>query len=247
MKKPPISLILLLLTAHLAVAEEPTSNPMERFTKNLTINQATAIKIINHYGDIRIRNADDDQFIFHGVAQSQVDQKVSLDFQQDKEQVVFTVKYSDPESTSHLDRFDLALVVPPSVSLDIEIERGQLSTKGLGSAVKVRSDSADLQVKTSGPVDLYTKHGSIELNLKPAKQKIQSKIQTHQGPVNVIFYDNMPRFEINTGSHVTSNSVPLLKSLSTEQRTAYYGDINNNHHLSVTTDTGHISLIDLAH
>jgi hypothetical protein len=247
MNRLPFVIILNLLTAYAAVAEEPAVNPMERFNKSLTINQATQIKVINRYGDIRIRKADDDQFIFHGVAQSQAGQSVSLDFQQDKDQVVFEVKYSDPETTNHLDRFDLALVVPALVSLDIEIEGGNLSTKGLGSAIKVRSDSANLQVKTSGPVDLYTKGGGIELSLKPSTEKIQSKIQTHQGPVSVIFYDDMPRFEINTGNHVTSNSVPLLKSLSTAQRTAYYGDINNHHHLSVTTDTGHISLVDLAH
>ncbi|WP_223786951.1 hypothetical protein [Marinicella meishanensis] len=247
MTKNTLILVLTLFMAGLAQAEEPAAKPLERFTKNITIQQATQIKIINHYGDIRIRKADDDQFIFHGVAQAQASQQVSLDVQQDKDLTVFTVQYSDPANTNQLDRFDLALVVPPLVALDIEIENGKLSTKGLGSAVRVRSDSADLQVKTSGPVDLYTKQGAIELSIKPVTSKIQSQIQTHQGVVSVIFYDDLPRFEINTGSHVTSNSVPVLQSLSTQQRTAYYGDINNNHHLSVKTDTGQISLIDLAH
>lgn len=245
MKKNHTLLLPLLLMVSTSWAEE-THHQMERFTKTVGINQPTRIKIINHYGDIRVRKADDNQFIYHGVAQSQNDQEVTLDYQQNKEAISITVKYSKPEQVNALDRFDLALIVPPMASLDIEIEGGNLTTKGLGSDVKVRSEDADIQVKTSSPVDLFTKSGSVELSIKPNKTKIQSNIQTHNGSVHIYYYSDMPRFEINTGRHVTSNSSSLLKSLSKETRTAFYGDVNNNHHLTVKTDTGHISLIDSA-
>ncbi len=246
MKSLHISILSLLLITSTCFAETAT-HQMERFTKQVPIDKPTLVKVNNPYGDIRIRKADDGLFIYHGVAQSQHSQAVTLDFKQDKDQIIATVKYSDPENTNHLDRYDLALVVPPLVSLEVEIEGGDLSTKGLDSAIKATSESSNIKVKTSGPVDLFSKNGKIELSLKNTKQPIKSTIKTHVGHVSVIFYDDMPRFEINTGSHVTSNSAPLLKSLSKVKRTAYYGDSENKHHLMITSDTGQISLIDLAH
>ncbi len=56
----------------------------------------------------------------------------------------------------------------------------------------------------------------------------------------------MPQFEIMTGKYVTSNSVPLLKSHSNQGRTHYYGDTKNNHYIKIKTDTGQVSLVDLA-
>ncbi len=146
-----------------AAATEKTGHQMERFSKAVTISQPTTIKIINHYGDIRIRKADDDQFIYHGVAQSQTNHQVVLDFQQNKNQITAIVKYSPPGKTTNLDRFDLALIVPDLVTLDIEIESGNLTTKGLASAIKVRTDDANIQIKTSKAVDLFSKHGNVDL------------------------------------------------------------------------------------
>lgn len=227
-------------------ATKTTDHPMERFTKTVGINQPTTIKIINHYGDIRVRKADDNQFIYHGVAQSQDGQEVTLEFEQSKDMITAKVVYSKPSETSHLDRFDLALIVPPLVALDIEIEKGKLTTKGLDSAIKVTTEGSDIQVKTSGPAALFSKKGSVDLSIKASTQQIKSNIQTYGGFVNVTYYQDMPYFEISTGSHVTSNSVPLLESSSKSARTFYYGDSKNNHHLNIKTDTGQIRLIDSA-
>ena len=245
MKSIYILLLSLLLMVSISWAEQ-NQHQMERFTKKVEISQPTTIKIINHYGDIRVRKADDDQFIYHGVAQSQVNQQVVLDFKQNKNQITATVKYSSLNKTNHLDRFDLALIVPEMVSLEIEIEGGNLTTKGLASAIKVRTDDANIQIKTSKAVDLFSKHGNIDLSIKPIDNKTKSTIQTHQGYVTVLYYVDMPRVEINTGKYVTSNSVPLLKSKSTQGRTHFYGDTNNNHYIKIKTDTGQISLVDLA-
>jgi hypothetical protein len=237
--------ICLLLVSHVNAAKT-TDHQMERFTKTVGINQPTTIKVINRYGDIRIRKADDNQFIYHGVAQSQDGQDVTLEFEQNKDSITAIVVYSKPAETSHLDRFDLALIVPPLVTLDIEIEKGKLTTKGLDSAIKVTTEGSDIQVKTSGPAELFSKRGSVDLSVKASTQQIKSNIQTHEGFVNVTYYKDMPYFEISTGSYVTSNSVPLLESLSQSARTFFYGDSKNNHHLNIKTDTGQIRLIDSA-
>jgi len=151
---------------------------MERFSKTVT-SQPTTIKIINHYGDIRIRKADDGQFIYHGVAQSQKNQQVVLDFQQNKNQITAIVRFSPSGKATNMNRFDLALIVPDLVTLDIEIEGGNLTTKGLASAIKVRTDDANIQIKTSKAVDLFSKHGNVDLSIKPIDTKTQSTIQTH--------------------------------------------------------------------
>lgn len=227
-------------------APDKAQHQMQRFTETVTITKPTDIKIINPYGDIRIRKADDDQFIYHGVAQSQISQQVQFDFQQNGSQITATVKYSVPDKTNHQDRFDLALIVPPMVSLDIEIEGGSLSTKGLESALKVRTNEANIQIKTSKAVDLFSKNGNIELTSKVSASKSQSKVQTHQGQVTVLYHNDMPRFEINTGKYVTSNSESLLKSHSQQDRTHLYGNKKSSHQITIKTDTGQVSLIDLS-
>ena len=245
--KTIFTLLLLTVSIFCSVSTaEKAEHQIERFSQTVSISEPTTIKIINHYGDIRIRKADDDQFIYHGVAQSQASQQVSLDFQQNKSQITAVVKYSSPDKTTDLDRFDLALIVPDLVTLDIEIEQGNLTTKGLASAIKVRTNDANIQIKTSKAVDLLSKHGDVELSIKATDAKTQSTIQTYEGAVTVLYYEAMPRFEVNTGKYITSNSVPLLNSGSIQGRTQLYGDSNNNYYIKIKTDTGQVSLIDLA-
>ncbi len=239
-------LLILMLFFGAAKAAEKPKHQMERFTRDVEIKKPTKIKIVNHYGDIRIRKADDDLFIYHGVAQSQPSQKVTLDFQQQDGEITAIVNYSDPEKTNHTDRFDLALIVPELASLDIEIEGGELTTKGLNSAVKVRSTNSDIQVKTPKAVDLFSKNGAIEWTVNSLKDKSESNIQTYKGAVTIFYLENMPGFEIITGNHVASNSSKLLMSQKKIDRLKQYGDKDSAHQIKIKTDLGPITLIDLA-
>lgn len=239
-------LLLLTLLIGSANAAEKPKHQMERFTHDVEIKQPTKIKIVNHFGDIRIRKADDDLFIYHGVAQSQSFQKVTLDFQQKDGEITAIVNYSVPEKINHTDRFDLALIVPELVSLNIEIERGNLTTKGLNSSVIARSTNSDIQVKTAKFVDLFSKKGAIELTVKSSEDKSESNIQSHQGAVTVFYHKNMPGFEVITGNHVASNSSKLLLSQKQKDRTKLYGDKKSSHQIKIKTDSGPINLIDLA-
>ncbi len=246
MNKMKIYLFLsLVLLANSSNASESTHS-MERFNKTVSIVKPTHIKIVNHFGDIRIRKADDDVFIYHGVAQFSQGQEMTLDYQYEGNQITAIVKLSDREKATNLERFDLALVVPELVTLDIEIEGGKLTSKGLKNAVKVRSNQSDIQLKTSKAVDLFTKSGSIDLSIKSSDNKIQNEVKTYSGSVMVSYYGGTPHFKAIAGNFITSNSAPMLQSLKKQGRAVFYGDQEDNRHISVKTDTGLISMIDLA-
>ena len=180
------------------------------------------------------------------MAQFSKGHEITLDYQQSENQISATVVLSNPKNLAGNERFDLVLVVPELVSLDIDIEGGKLSSKGLESAIKVRSERSDIQVKTSKAVDLFSKQGSIDLSIKTSDIKIQNIVQTHKGSVNVSYLTGMPYFEAITGRFTTSNSASLLQSLKKQGRSAFYGDKKDNRHIHIKSDTGQVSLIDLA-
>ncbi|MCX7553255.1 hypothetical protein OS175_05150 [Marinicella sp. S1101] len=219
---------------------------IERFSESVIIKTPTKAKIVNPYGDIRIRKADDEEFIYHGVAQSSAEQEVKFSFTHENGVITASVQYSNPEQLSPQDRYDLAIVVPAGVELDIDIERGRLSSKGLDNVVKVQSKTSDITLKTSQAVDLFTETGDISLTVKGSDKNVNSTIQSYQGRVTVMYNQQMPLFQVKTGNHITSNSVALLQTKTQSQRTQLMGQKNANKTIQITTDSGAINLIDLA-
>lgn len=225
---------------------DTNQHKIQRFTENVTIKKPTTAKIINHYGDIRIRKADDEAFIYHGVAQTSAAQDVKFEFSHEGDVITAVVKYSKPDELTPQDRYDLAIVVPAGVTLDIEIERGRLSSKGLENELKVKSKTSDIALKTSRAVNLFSEQGNISLTLKGDKNKVNSTIQSYQGAVTVMYNEATPLFEIQTGNHITSNSSALLDSKTTSQRSQRMGSDDAKNQIKITTDSGAINLIDLS-
>lgn len=238
--------IFLIVLSSLVSAKDAAEYQTERFTKTLTIDQPTTLKVINKYGDIRIRKADDNQFIYHGVAQAKKNQAFNLEFTQENHHITAVVNFENPDHSAGDGRFDLALITPDLMSLDIEIERGALTSKGLNNHIKAKSNDSMFQLKTSGEVDLFTKTGSIELILNNEKVKNHSKIQTHSGAVTLKYNATAPFVGVITGNYVSSNSAKLLNSLSLDKRIKNYGDEDATKHVQITTDTGAVRIIDVS-
>ena len=226
-----------------AVAEPIT---LERLHYEENVSLIKKIKIINKFGDIRIRKSDQDEFIFHGVSQFSTTYQAKLNTKQLDDQLLVTVVYPKLPVNDSLVRVDVALIVPNYIELDIEIEKGHLSSKKIKNIIKARSKNSNMSIKSSNAVDLYTHNGDISFTLVNHKIPQSIKLQTQKGDIDLNYHINQtPSVQIISGGSTTSNSVAMLNNKKKDKRITNYNDSNSFDRVEIQSDTGSIQLIEI--
>jgi hypothetical protein len=241
--KHPAWLILFVVSC-LAQAEDIT---LERLMWQEPVASGSTLVIHNHYGNIRVRQGTDDVVMYHAVAQNSPNHQAKLVTEQNDDGLTrLVIAYDTPPAEDALERVDLVVVVPKAISLDFEIERGDLSSKSLENAVKVRSKHSQVVLKTSQAVDVLSESGDINVFIKAHKQTNHSTLKSFSGDINVEYQTDLPpAVEAVAGSSVTTNDVRLLNNKKLKQRTQVFHQDKALDHLTISNDTGHIRLINI--
>lgn len=237
-----ITLLLTLLLPLVAWSNVPAQT--ERIHWETDINEASTLVFKNHYGNIRLRKTDDQRLVFHAVAQASNAHSVAVDFIENGNHIEAQVVFNNAENLPNDHRLDAVLIVPKQLALDIEIENGELSSKGLNNTIKARSQKSHMTLKTSHSVDLFSKTGDITLYAKSAAEPNKHAIQSHTGDVNVhVLTKSNAAFTAISGQEISSNDPKLLMTLSQKGRVKHFGNPEAKQHFKLQTDTGHIRII----
>jgi hypothetical protein len=230
-------------TQLIAVNEEIT---LERLHYEKDVSEIKKIRIVNKFGNIRIRKSDQDNFIFHGVSQFSNAYKAQLITKQSDNQLLITVEYPKLPDNDSLERVDVALIVPNYIDLDIEIEKGDLSSKKIKNSLKARSKLSNFTIKSSNAVDLYSHNGDVSLTLVKHKTPKSIRLQTQKGNIKLTYHNKQaPGVEIISGGSTTSNSVAMLKNKKKIKRLTSYKDSKSFDNVTIQSDTGSIQLIEI--
>lgn len=238
--------LLLCLPAQ-AVPAEAVEVELKRIHWEKQIAGQTRLVVSNQYGDVRLRSVEkDDDLVLHAVAQDSKLHQASVDFAETDDKIVATVNFVNAEKMSDKHRLDLAIMLPKGLDLEIEIEKGDLSSKKLYNNIKARSQFANLSLKSTGSMDLFTKNGDIDCHAVPAKANRQHQLKTHKGDIDFYYLANdRPFVRVTAGRETTSNSVKLLESRQREQRTNLFGNQEQaKQQVSIQSDTGSVRLIE---
>jgi hypothetical protein len=239
-----VLLVLLCISTPLFAVDQ--SITLERLHYEKDVSEIKTIKIINKFGDIRIRKSDQDNFIFHGVSQFSKTYQAELITKLSDNQLLITVEYPKLPASDSLERVDVALIVPSYIELDIEIEKGDLSIKKVKNSIKARSKNSNFTIKSSNAIDLYSHNGDINLTLVNHKTPQSIKLQTQKGDVDLNYHkDQTPSVQIISGGSTTSNSVTMLQNKKKNKRVTSYKDSKSFDRVEIQSDTGSIQLIEI--
>ncbi len=219
---------------------------LERLHYDKNIESVKLVKIYNKYGDIRIRKTKQDHLTYLAVSQYSDNHKAKLYSTIEDSTLTLEIKYDKPPLTNALERVDVAIIMPGHVTLDIEIEKGNLSSKKIKNKVIAKSQDSNISIKTSNSVNLFSKLGNINLTLIPDKKSKDINLKSHQGNIRINYHTKQPpKVDVISGGVTTTNSIDLLRSQKKQNRTKIYNPKNSFGNASIQTDTGDIQLIEI--
>lgn len=219
---------------------------IERLHYEERLTQTTSIIVVNKLGDIRIRQTDDDNFIYHAVSQYTKAFKAKLKVDRKDDVLTLSLDYPNMEKEKSPERVDIAIIIPKNIKIIIEIDKGNLSSKKLDNEITVNSENSDISLKSFQPVNLFSKHGNIDFTLLSNKSKDDSRIKTFNGEVNLYFHsNNIPSVDVLTGGITTTNSMKVLKTKSLSKRKVLYKQKDSLDNVHIQTDSGSIRIVEI--
>lgn len=209
------------------------------------LTSSQRLVVINHYGDIQIRQSIDNDVVFHALMQKIGTQpKVAhLSVNDDTEKVTLKVVYpidQTPE-TPQQGRVDVALLVPRNLTLDLSVETGKLTTKRLKNPVIAQSFHSDLFISTSGSSNLHSREGNIELIPILGSTARSFFATSSNGRIKVITAPE-PNIQITeiSGGVFASNNADLLSSRARKDNANIMSLGKGLHQFVLSTDAGDI-------
>lgn len=150
-----------------------------------------ALEIVNDYGDIRARQADEPTIEATGVIQ-RLDpgpQGVGVTVERRGDVVALTVGYpagrqqdADPAPPKdRMDRLDLTVFVPAGVAFGARTIRGMVEARGFASDVAAATSAGNISVATSGAVQARTDSGQVSVSLRPGQATRPIVLQSASG------------------------------------------------------------------
>ncbi len=231
-------------------AEAVDPHSIQRLDWQTELSGERTFVINNPWGHVHLRRAKDATFVYHAVVQvlGRDDIEARVQAEETAQNVQLSVLWPEAFTPSaDAVRIDLSIVLPESAALDVELADGTLSSGklaggGLRSAIKARTKSGDIELSTSGAVDLFSATGEITVKLLNGSKEASHSIKTHSSDVHVIYRGDV-KFEVISGGYVTADDAELLRSEQRQQRTRVYKKGDAKHAVRVQTDVGDVLMV----
>ncbi|MCH2170174.1 DUF4097 domain-containing protein [Myxococcota bacterium] len=189
-----LSLIACVLLGDVASGQPPPDEfRVDDFQWTGDLSPSQVLRVHNPFGDIRARSSGDDRLSVAAMIQrfsrDQTDARIEI--HQDRTPVEIEIHYPSatrpgPDGRKR-GRIDLALLVPPGVRLEISTDHGNIEAKGVDRPLLTHSQSGDLRVSTSRPVDARTGSGRINATLRSPDPGEPDRFATQTGDIRVDF------------------------------------------------------------
>ena len=178
-------------------AHSPTSlatidtAPIEREDAQFALAADTrCIDIDNPYGDLHLRAGEADKLAYHAVIQH-IDQRLPrpriVQEHTGCARLVVRIEGQRPTAqklwNARRARVDLALAVPPELSVSATTGIGAITAKRIGNALRVSTVSGAIQLSTGGDLDVESVSGAIALTAWHGAAARRWTARTLDGPI----------------------------------------------------------------
>lgn len=149
------------------------------------------VRIVNRYGDLRVRMADENALGVQATIQriGTTPRDPEFDVQQSASRIDLVVRYpgDDPDAPVDLrrGRVDLVVFVRRDAALEVETASGTLDVKRADAPVTARTTSGTLAVSATGRLDLRTGKGRLFAKQMQPGWSGHSRVRSEQGPIQV--------------------------------------------------------------
>lgn len=158
----------------------------ERIQEIIPLQAVQRIRVLNPYGDVRIRSNAENEVLLIGMIQKHDDAagNFKLKVHTEANQLLIEPAFWGgglPSEKRY--RADLTLLIPAGYDLAVENEKHLIEAKGLRNNLYLRSHSGKVVFATHGVVDVETFQGDVHGQLKSLAAKSHSKISSTHGLV----------------------------------------------------------------
>jgi hypothetical protein len=215
-----------------SVSVTPASDPtlgkdwrLRRIEQRQTFAGDLPVRVVNPFGDVRLRSIDDGETLLIAVAQGFTEDTVTAfaDLREDDGRIVAEVRFTNAEGIDvspeqvGLRRVDLSLIVPGRGPLEVESGRGLVESKNLPVPLTIRSESGDVLVIARDAVDVDSTHGPVRVLYPPGVVPGPLAVTTLTGDVSVELPFGIDRtVTVETSGRITSDFTIIIKKVPGE-------------------------------
>jgi hypothetical protein len=179
---------LLVLIAVTARGQE-TAAPdwtVENFRWTGPLAPATAVEVVNPYGDVRLRAADAGEVEVSAMMQRRTSDaaKAAVELGRRRSRLTIAVVYPlAPQGDLH--RVDLVVFVPAGAPLAVRTRDGMIQARGLANDVELESAGGDVFLSTSGTARVSAGRGDISAELRGDRWARAPRLATREGDITL--------------------------------------------------------------
>jgi hypothetical protein len=152
----------------------------------------TSVRLVNRYGDLRVRMTDDNAVgvsaVIQRIGAKPRDPAFDVHRQDGRFELVVRYRGDDPDAAVDFrrGRVDLVVFVSRNAALDLTTGDGTLEARRSNGAVRARTEAGALTVTASGRLDLRSRSGRIlARQLEPGWSGGDSRIESIAGSIRI--------------------------------------------------------------
>ncbi len=156
------------------LSEKTPSYAINRYQKDFELSfKQGSIKIINHYGDVVIKNTTQSMVGVSAVVQEIGDDPAihELDVQTKNNALMFEIKYVNSDLKKHkksksqfpIGRVDLVLFIPVEYQISVQTTIGKIDFKRVKNPIKAQSVSGTINASSYYDIQVESKSGAIKV------------------------------------------------------------------------------------
>lgn len=214
------------------------------------------VRVVNNFGDLRLRATDDDELMVVAASQYSLldDVRPVVDISEDADGVRVNVRFPSPGGEGPdltpaeigKRRVDLAVIIPGRGEVEVESLDGLVEAKGVRGPVAVRSRSGSVRMIARNDLDLWSEHGPVEVYFKAIETFPELAVETLTGDIRVEFpawIDRTVRAETN-GYLATDFTTTIEKTAGSPHKIAHVTIGNGGGVVQLTSNLGMISILE---
>jgi hypothetical protein len=187
---------------------------IETKRQQIPLANRKSIRIINHLGDVRARNAKGSELNVISVIQrfkkSQTDAKTLI--KTEGKEIEITTAYPSAVKGATEEglqgRIDLSLLVPYGADLTIETKDGFIEVKKVQRRIDARSESGRIRISTGRRLSAHSDSGKLGITLGSPTKTENARVSSVTGDIHVDFSNSpMPSITAQTKGKITEKGI----------------------------------------
>lgn len=188
------------------VADADTPYEVERHRETFALAGDGAIAVANRFGDLRIRSAKGGEPLLAAVVQRLRGEDRPIDFLVESDGTTASIDVSAPRDLDG--RIDLVVLIPDGARIDAEATYGLLEVRVKSRAVRARTDSGRIYLRTDGHADAVSRAGDIDVSLQDASNWTETTTLASKDGVISIFTPVARDLFVDLDAEAIDNQMP---------------------------------------